>query len=213
MLLAAGGHGAPVEGLVPGDAPLLPLLFWLPEVGGFEFDVPGFGAGPEAPFAELVIVPQGEPLGDVPGLFVVFVLTIDGWVLVFGVPLGEAEPGLVCPGEVCGAAVPVGGFTAPVGGAVGEAVGEVGVELCPPLLEPPPGRAPPAELWATVQLAQHNRANSNVSFGDDISVSMVAREFLRNPAYALDGRKCANGKDDCRILAGVHTSGILARGT
>jgi hypothetical protein len=183
VLLAAGGHGAPLEGLVPGDVPLLPLLFWLPEVGGFELDVPGFGAGPEAPFAVLGIVPQGEPLGDVPGLFVVFGLTVDGWVLlpgaavfgelepgtlVFGVPLGEVDPGLVCPGDVCGAAVPVGGFTAPVGGAVGEAVGEVGVELCPALLEPPAGRAPPAELWATAQLAQHNRTDSSVSFGDDI---------------------------------------------
>jgi hypothetical protein len=64
---------------------------------------------------------------------------------------------------------PVGGLTAPVGGAVGEAVGELGVELCPAPLEPPAGRAPPAELWATAQLAQHNTADRNVSFRDDMS--------------------------------------------
>jgi len=85
-------------------------------------------------------------------------------VLVFGVALGEEELGVVCPGAVCGVVVPVGGFTAPVGGAVGEA----GVELCPALLEPPAGRAPPGELWATAQLAQHSTRDSNVSFRDDM---------------------------------------------
>ena len=177
---------------MPGDVLLLlPLLFWLPEVGGFELDVPVFDDPVfEVPFAVLGIVPHGELLGDVAGLFVVFGLTVDGCVLLpgvavfgelefgalgFGVPLGDGEPGLVGPGEVCGAVAPVGGFTAPVGGAVGEAVGEVGAELCPALLEPPAGRAPPAELWAIAQLAQHNTTDSNVSFRDDMS--QASRRF------------------------------------
>jgi hypothetical protein len=165
---------------------VLPLLLpWVPEVDGFELDDPEFGAEPDAPFAVPGMVPHGEPLGDVPGLFGLLGFTVEGWVvfpgaeglvgfepgaLAFGVPLDEDAPGLVCPGAVCGAVAPVGGLTAPVGGAVGEP----GVELCPALLEPPAGCAPPAELlpaelWATAQLAQHNTTHSKVSFRDDMS--------------------------------------------
>jgi hypothetical protein len=191
-------------GFIPGDVLLL-LLPWLPEVGGFElddpvfddpsFDDPVFGAEPDAPFAVPGKVPHGEPLGDVPGLFGVLGLTVEGWVvlpgagglvgfepgmLVFGVPLGEEEPGVVCPGVVCGVVVPVGGFTAPVGGATGEP----GVELCPALLELPAGRAPPGELWATAQLAQHKTTDSNVSFRDDMSKASRRFELFQPPSVA-----------------------------
>jgi len=59
------------------------------------------------------MVPHGVPLGEVPGLFVVLGLVVEGWValpgagvvvelepgaVVLGVPLGEVEPGEVCPG-------------------------------------------------------------------------------------------------------------------
>ena len=194
-------------GLIPGDA--LPLLLpWLPEVEGFEFDGPVFGdpvfgAEPDAPFAVPGKVPQGEPLGEVPGLFG---FTVDGWVvlpgaegfvgfepgvLVFGVPLGEEAPGvvcpgvvcpgLVCPGAVCGVVAPVGGFTEPVGGAVCEPE----VELCPALLEPPAGAAPPGELWATAQLAQHNTTDNNVSFRDDMSKASRRFKLFLLPSVVI----------------------------
>jgi hypothetical protein len=100
---------------------------------------------------------------------------LDPGALVFGVPLGEVDPGVVCaggvvcpgvawPGVVWGP-VPVGGFTLPVGGVAVEP----GAELCPALLDPPAGAAPPGAAWATAQLAQHNTTESNVSFRDDIS--------------------------------------------
>jgi hypothetical protein len=112
------------------------LLPWPPEVEGVELDDPVLGAEPDVPFAVLGMVPQGDALGELPELFGVFGFTVDGCavfpvaeglvgfepgMLVFGVPLGEEELGLVCPAVVCGLVAPVGGFTAPVGGAVGEA--------------------------------------------------------------------------------------------
>ena len=162
---------------------------WLPGVGGFGLDV--FGADPEAPFAVPGSSPHGEPLGEVPGRFVVLGFTVEGSVVlpgvgefgesdpvtvVFGVPLGEVEPGLVwpgvlCPGVVCGVAVPAGGVAVPAGGVAvpaGGVAGEPGVEVCPALLEPPAGALPPGELWATTQIAQQNTTASNVSFRDDI---------------------------------------------
>ena len=136
-----------------------------------------------------------------PGLFGALGLTVDGcdvfpgaeglvgfepgW-FVFGVPLGEEDPGVVCPGVVCGVVEPVGGFTAPVGGAVGEVVGELWVELCPALLEPPAGAAPPAELWATAQLAQHNTTDSNISFRDDMS---KASKFRNCSSFLVSSAK------------------------
>jgi hypothetical protein len=74
----AGGHGAP-EGLVPGLACDLPasLPELLPGVEP-EFDEPEFddpGLDPEFGFEALGVlgvpgnVPQGDPLGVVPGLF------------------------------------------------------------------------------------------------------------------------------------------------
>jgi hypothetical protein len=186
LLLAAGGHGVPGDGLIPGEGLVLP---WLPGVGGFGLDV--FGVEPDAPFAVPGKVPQGEPLGAVPGVLVVLGLTVEGCVVfpgvgelgevdpgavVFGFPLGEVEPGF-CPGVVCGVAVPAGGVAVRAGGVAGLAGGVAvlaggvaGLELCPSLLEPPAGAAPPGELWATAQLAQHNTTDSHVSFRDDMSI-------------------------------------------
>jgi len=176
--LAVGG-----QGLFPGD--VLPLVLpWLPGVDGFELDDPVFGVEPDAPFAVPGKVPHGEPLGEVPGVFGVFGvfgLTVDGCVVlpgvagfgefdpgtvVLGVPLGEVEPGVVwgVVVPVCGVEVPVGGFTLPVGGVAVVP----GVELCRALPEPPAGAAPPGELWAMAQLAQHNTTDNNVSFRDDM---------------------------------------------
>lgn len=188
MPLAGGGHDVPGVWFIPGEV----LLPWFP-VEGVELDDPVLadpvlGAEPGVPFAVFGMVPHGDVLGELPGLFGVFGFTLDGCVvfpvadglvgfepgmLVFGVPLGEEELGLVCPGAVCGLVAPVGGFTAPVGGAVGEPA----VELCPAVLEPPAGRAPPGELWASAQLAQHNTTNSNVSFRDDIKSLQLIRIF------------------------------------
>jgi len=132
---------------------------------------------PDDPFA--VPVPQGELLGEVPGVGVLG-LAVDGCrvlpgvelfgdvdpvVVVFGVPLGEVEPG-VCPGVVCGVAVPAGGVAVLAGGVAvlaGGVAGEPGVEVCPELLlEPPAGAPPPAELWA---IAEGNRCLTVLRFG------------------------------------------------
>jgi len=172
--LGVEGHG------VPG----VPLLPWLPGVEGLELEDPEFGMEPDDPLA--VPVPQGELVGEVPGVFGVLGLAVDGCVVlpgvelfgdvdpgvvVFGVPPGEVEPG-VCPGLVCGVAVPAGGVAVLAGGVAvlaGGVAGEPGVELCPELLvEPPAAAPPPAELWAIAQLPQHNTTASNISFRDNM---------------------------------------------
>ena len=189
--LALGGHGA---GFIPGE--LLPLpLPWFPGAEGFELDDPVLGSAPGVPFAVPGKGPHGEALGEVPGVVVVGGVTVEGCVVlpgvglfgelepgavVFGVPLGEADPG-----AVCGVVDPVGGLTLPVGGAV-----ERGAELCRALLEPPAGAAPPGELWATAQLAQHNTTDSKVSLGTTYSnppgvlkySSFYARQMTDNTA-------------------------------
>jgi hypothetical protein len=135
-------------GLIPGD--VRPLFPWLPGVDGLELDDPEFGAETDGPFAVPVKVPQGELLGDVPGVFGELGLTVDGCVVLPGVKvLGtsipalwcsefrcEVEPG-VCPGVVCGVAVPAGGVAVLAGGVAvlaGGVAGEPGVEFCPALL-------------------------------------------------------------------------------
>lgn len=155
-----------------------------------------FGVEPDVPFAVPGKVPQGEPLGEVPGVFGVLGLTVEGCVVlpgvvvfgevdpgaaVFGVPLGEVEPGEVepgvCPGAVCGVAVPAGGVAVLAGGVAvpaGGVAGEPGVVLCPALLEPPAGAVPPGAAWAKAQLAQHSTTDSNVSFRDDILQDLQA---------------------------------------
>lgn len=116
---ATGGHGLPGVGFIPellGDVPPLLLLWLLPVPGfdgfelepGFELDDPEFGVVPGVPFVAPGSVPQGEPLGELPGLFGVLGLMVDGCVVppgvgvagefdpgtvVFGVPLGEEDPG------------------------------------------------------------------------------------------------------------------------
>ena len=74
----------------------------------------------------------------------------------------------------------VGGFTDPVGGAVGLLVGGVvegvdepvdapGLWLCPAELAPPAGAAPPAgTACATAQVPHNRTTESNVSFLEDI---------------------------------------------
>ena len=179
--LGVEGHGVPGVLLLP----------WLPGVDGLELEDPEFGMEVDDPFA--VPVPHGELLGEVPGVFGLFGLAVDGCVVlpevelfgdvdpgvvVFGVPLGELEPG-VCPGAVCGVAVPAGGVAVLAGGVAvlaGGVAGEPGVELCPELLlEPPAGAPPPAELWAMAQLPQHNTTASNISFRDDMF--LASRRF------------------------------------
>ncbi|HEY6764190.1 MAG TPA: hypothetical protein VI386_05415 [Candidatus Sulfotelmatobacter sp.] len=96
--------------------------------------------------------PQGEPLGEVPGVLEVFGFTVEGCVLLPGVGLfGELEPGTVpgvegfvvlpvepvpapgVEGEVWGVAVPAGGVAVPGRGlavpAGGVAVPEGGVAV------------------------------------------------------------------------------------
>lgn len=75
-------------------------------------------------------------------------------------------------------AVPAGGVAGEPG--VGEPeVGELGVELCPAELEPLGGTAPPeGVLCATVQLAQHNATDNNVSFPVNMSRPPKIEYFL-----------------------------------
>jgi hypothetical protein len=190
---ATGGHGFPgLLGEVPPPLLLWPLAF--PEVDGFEPDDPEFGVGFDDPFAVPGSVPQGDPLGEPPGLFGVLGLIVDGWVVPPGVGLvGELEPGTVVfgvppgevePGVVCGEAVPAGGVAVPAGGvavlpggvavlaggvAGDPGVGDPGVEVCPADPGLPAGGAPPeGAACATAQLAQHSTADSNASFDVDI---------------------------------------------
>jgi hypothetical protein len=135
-----GGQGLPV-GTIPGVAEF-PWPF--PEVEGdppgFDdpaFDEPGledpaFGAGPLGDPGVPGRVPQGDPLGLVPGLLGVFGFTVEGCVLLPGAGgFGEFEPGTV--DGVLGVVVPVGGVAGVVGGvAVPEGVVAVpGVWACP----------------------------------------------------------------------------------
>lgn len=119
----------PGVGLIPGvEGEVL-----LPGVVGV---VPGFDGEPGVdgvvdPFVPLPVpgkVPQGEPLGEPPGLFGVLGLIVDGCVVLPGV----GTPGVVCPGTVgfgfgdvvpgaacgvdCGVAVPAGGVAVLAGG-------------------------------------------------------------------------------------------------
>jgi hypothetical protein len=145
---ATGGHGLPGVGLIPGlPGEVPPSLLWpfsLPGLGGLALD-PEFGAVPEFPSAVPGKVPQGLPLGEPPGLFGVLGLTVEGCVVlpgvgvpsefepgtvVFGVPLGEVDPGEF---RFCGAAgvavfaggvvVAAGGVAVPAGGVAGLAGG------------------------------------------------------------------------------------------
>lgn len=179
---ATGGHGLPGVGFIPGVVGSVPPFPGA--VGaGFVFDEPVFGVEPEAPLVVPGRVPQGEPLGDLPGFVGVFGLMVDGCVVLPGVGLvGEFEPGtvgLVVPfGEVdpgvcgvdCGVAVRAGGVAVLAGGVAGLAggvAGEPGVVLCP--AAPPAGGAPLAgAVCATAQLAHSSTTDSNVNFLADI---------------------------------------------
>lgn len=188
---ATGGHGVPGVGLIPGllgDVPLLPWLV-LPGVDGFELDDPEFGVDPGVEFVAPGRVPQGEPLGELPGLFGVLGLMVDGCVVlpgvglagvfepgtvVFGVPLGDVDPGVVCGVAVPagGAAVLAGGVAVLAGGVAvpaGGVAGDPGVEDCPALPEPLAGGAPPeGAVCATAQVAQHSTTDSNASLDFNI---------------------------------------------
>lgn len=155
-------------GLIPGllgEVPLLPP--WpleLPDVNGLELDEPELGVEPGVPLLAPGNVPQGEPLGEPPGLFGGLGFTVDGCVVLPGVGLaGEFDPGtvpfgvpfgVVDPGVVCCVVLPPGGVT-----------GEPGVEVFPVLPALPAGGTPPeGAACATAQLAQHNTTKSNPSF-------------------------------------------------
>lgn len=180
-----------IAGLL-GDVPLLPWPLVLPGADGFElFEEPEFGVEPGVEFVASGRVPQGE----LPGLFGVFGLTVDGCVVlpgvglagvvepgtvVFGVPPGEVDPGVVCwVVPAGGVAVPAGGVAVLAGGVAGLAggvavpaggvAGEPGVEDCPALPEPPAGGAPPeGAACATAHVAQPSTTDSNASFDFDI---------------------------------------------
>lgn len=98
-----GGQGLLGVGVMPGfeGDVLLPVLGavgagdGLPGVAG---DVPLL-----APFVGPGKVPHGEPLGEVPGVFGVLGLIVDGCVVPPGVGVaGEVEPGTAGLGVVCG---------------------------------------------------------------------------------------------------------------
>jgi hypothetical protein len=183
-----GGHKVPGVGLIPGllgDVPLLPWPPVLPGVDGFELDEPEFGVEPGVEFVAPGRVPHGEPLGEPLGLFGVFGLTVDGCVLlpgtvVFGVPLGEVDPGVACfVVPAGGVAVPAGGVAALAGGVAGLAggvvvpaggvAGEPGVEVCPGLPEPPGLGAPPdGAVCASAQVPQHSTTDNNANLDFDI---------------------------------------------
>ena len=204
----------PGVGLIPGllgDVPLLPWPLVLPG-DGFEFDEPEFGPEPGVEF----VAPGRVPHGELPGLFGVFGLTVDGCVVrpgvglvgvvepgtvVFGVPLGEVDPGIVsCVVPARGVAVPAGGVAVPAGGVAGEA----GVEVCPALREPPAGGAPPDGAVCASAKLPHNTTDNNVNLDFDIespafcsepnssSGTLRSKLSLRGrappgyPAYAVD---------------------------
>jgi hypothetical protein len=143
------------------------------------FEVAGF-VKPAVPGALPGSVPHGDPLGIVPGLFVVSGFTVEGDVLVPDVAgAGEFDPGML-PGEVafgddpfgrlcgdvcgvvCGVAGCADGVTGAGGGVAvrteGGAVWAGGVAV-------------PAELWDISQLAQQQNMNNNVSIFADMNLT------------------------------------------
>jgi hypothetical protein len=193
---ATGGHGLPGVGLIPGVVGEVPPPFGLPGVDGFELDDPAFGVVLDVPFVVPGRVPHGEPLGELPGFVGVLGLMVDGCVVppgvgavgefdpgtvVFGVPLGD-----VAPGVLCGVVVPAGGVAVPAGGAAvvaggvavpaggvavlaGGVAGDPGVDVCPADPDPAGGTAPPEGVdCAMAQLAQPSTTESNTSFDFDI---------------------------------------------
>jgi hypothetical protein len=203
---ATGGHGVPGVELIPGllgDVPLSPWPLALPGVDGFELDELEFGVEPGVEFVAPGRVPHGEPLGEPPGLFGVFGLTVDGCVVLpgvglvgvvepgtvaLGVPLGEVDPGVVCCVALAGGvAVPAGGVAVLAGGVAGLAggvavlaggvAGEPGVEACPALPEPPAaGAAPDGAVCASAQLPQHSTTDNNATSDFDIKYPAFCSE-------------------------------------
>ncbi len=198
-------------GLVPGvlgDVPLSPWPLVLPGVDGFELDELEFGVELGVEFVAPGRVPHGEPLGEPPGLFGVFGLTVEGCAVLpgvglvgvvepgtveFGVPLGEVDPGVVCCVVLAGGvAVPAGGVAVLAGGVAGLAggvavlaggvAGEPGVEACPALPEPPAAGAPPdGAVCASAQLPQHSTTDNNASLDFD----MKSPAFCSEPSSGL----------------------------
>ena len=191
-----------IPGLL-GDVPLSPWPLALPGVDGFELDELEFGVEPGVEFVAPGRVPHGEPLGEPPGLFGVFGLTVDGCVVLpgvglvgvvepgtvaLGVPLGEVDPGVVCCVALAGGvAVPAGGVAVLAGGVAGLAggvavlaggvAGEPGVEACPALPEPPAaGAAPDGAVCASAQLPQHSTTDNNATSDFDIKYPAFCSE-------------------------------------
>jgi hypothetical protein len=164
--VAVGGQGCPEEGVERA-------LPWPPAGEGLPLDAPAFGAPAFGTLGELVPalpapgrVPQGEPLGVVPGVVEVFGFTVDGCVLVPGVGgVVEFDPG-TAPGVVA----PVGGGVGLlVGGAVVVLVGGLAVlGACAVLPAAPAGAVAPAERCATAQVVQPRIRERKISLAMDI---------------------------------------------
>jgi hypothetical protein len=135
------------------------------------FEVAGFvepavaGALPES-------VPHGNPLGVVPGVFVVFGLTVEGDVLVPDVAgAGEFDPGALS-GEVAFGDDPFARLCGVVSG-VGVAVAAGGVAVWPGGVAVwAGGVAVPGEPWDIVQLAQQQSMDNNVIIFADINADI-----------------------------------------
>lgn len=179
-----------------GFIPEFPALVF-PGVDELEDELELLEVEPGDPLAEPGRVLHGEPLVEVPDVFELFGVVdgcvvlagagvpgeVDPGVVVFGVPFGDAEPGVVwVVGGVAvpaaGVAVPAGGVAVPVGGVAVPAGGVAvpGVELCPAVPELPAGAVPPAgELCATTHAAQHRTTESKISFFIDMTFTSSLR--------------------------------------
>ena len=173
-------------------------------VAGLEpgFEVAGF-AEPAVPGAFPGSVPHGDPLGVVPGLFVVFGFTVEGDVLVPGVAgAGEFDPGML-PGEVAFGDDPFGPLCGDVCGVVcgvagcadGVAFAAGGVAVwAGGVAVRAGGVAVPGELWAIVQLAQQQSTNNNLIIFADINlVSKTDSLVLRSGFFRSSGNVARSG--------------------
>ena len=209
---ADGGQGVPGVGFIP-EFPAVAL----PGLAELEDELELLEVEPGDPLAEPGRVLHGEPLVEVPELLELFGVVegcvvlpgagvpgeVDPGVVVFGVPFGDVDPGVVW--VVGGVAVPVGGVAVPAGG-----VAAPGVELCPAVPELPAGAVPPAgELCATTQTAQHRTTKSKISFFIDMIFTSSLVLAFRIPSATLKADK----QIEYVGSAGEQLSGIFRNST